>query len=120
MKESAIPTIVCVLKPKTRSIYNALEPAGDEVDLVGWTPITLTSIMRTSKSLCSLGYDLEKSDTNVANLTSVIGIGPVVICINKWDIENLKAGLVKAMELAKKKEKEEKVMILVDNYRLSR
>ena len=115
-----MPTIVCVLKPKTRTIYNPVAPSGDEVDLEGWTLITLTSIMRSSKSLCSLGYRLETSKTVGANLNSVIGIDPVVICINKWDIEHLRTGLEKAMELAKKKEKEDKIIILVDDELLFR
>ena len=113
-----MPTIVCVLKPKTRGIYTAFQPAGDEVDLVGWKLITLTSIMRTSKSICSLGYDLERSGT-VAN-SNVVGIAPVVICINKWDIQHLKSGLEKAFYLAKAKEKEDKLVLLVDQNDLIR
>ena len=118
-----MPTIVCVLKPKTRSIYRPVTPAGDEVDLEGWTLITLTSIMRSSKSLSSLGYNLETSNTVVANVNcvnSVVGIDPVVICINKWDVKHLRTGLEKAMELAKKKEKEDKIIILVDHLFLLR
>ena len=116
LKESTVPTIVCVLKPKTRVIYNNLEQVGDEVDLDGWTPITLTSIMRSSKSLCSLGYRLEKSGTAV---NSVVGMDPVIICINTWDTENMKTGLARAMELVKK-ENEQKVILLVDRHELFR
>ena len=118
LKESSVPTIVCVLKPKTSIIYNALEPAGDEVDLEGWKLITLTSIMRTTNALCSLGYRLERSST-VAN-SNVVGINPTVICINHWDIQQLMIGLEKAFHLAGAKQKEDKLVLLVDNHVLFR
>ena len=119
LKESSVPTIVCVLKPKTSIIYNALEPAGDEVDLEGWKLITLTSIMRSSKALSSLGYDLERSGT-VANTNNIVGINPTVICINHWDIQQLMIGLEKAFHLAGAKQKEDKLVLLVDNHVLFR
>ena len=111
-----MPTIVCVLKPRTRAIRTALQQVGAELDLAGWNPITLTSIMRTAKSLCSLGYNLEKSDTAV---NSVIGMDPVVICINTWDIGDLEIGLAKAMELAAKR-KEKQILLIVDDPQLFR
>ena len=119
LKESSVPTIVCVLKPKTKIIYDALEPAGDEVDLEGWKLITLTSIMRSSKALSSLGYDLEESST-VANTNNIVGIYPTVICINEWNIENIQTGLQKAFHLAGAKQKEDKLVLLVDKHVLLR
>ena len=119
LKESSVPTIVCVLKPKTVVVNNLLKQAGDEVDLEGWKLITLTSIMRSSKALSSLGYDLERSST-VANTNNIVGINPTAICINEWNIENIQTGLQKAFHLAGAKQKEDKLVLLVDKHVLFR
>ena len=118
LRESKVPTIVCVLKPKTNIIYAPLQPAGDEVDLEGWKLITLTSIMRSTHALSSLGYNLERSGT-VAN-SNIIGINPTVICINEWNIENIQTGLQKAFHLAGAKQKEDKLVLLIDTHVLFR
>ena len=89
---------------------NPLQLIDNEEDLNGWTKITLTSIMRSSKGISDIAYDVKQSQVGVYS-NSVIGVEPVFIMVNEWNIAELCIGLTKAIEMVNKKS-EKKFIIL--------
>ena len=97
---------------------NPLQLIDNEEDLNGWTKITLTSIMRSSKGISDIAYDVKQSQVGVYS-NSVIGVEPVFIMVNEWNIAELCIGLTKAIEMVNKMS-EKKFIILTDNFSLHR
>ena len=63
--------------------------------------------------LSDIAYDIKQSQVGVYS-NSVIGVEPVFIMVNEWNIAELRIGLTKAIEMVNKKS-EKKFIILTDN-----
>ena len=74
--------------------------------------------MRSSKGISDIAYDTKQSQVGVYT-NSVIGIEPVFIIVNEWNIAELRTGLSKAIEMVNKKG-ENKFLILTDIFSLQR
>ena len=92
--KSSVPSIVLARQPSYELPQN----------LEGWAVANLPTIMRNTQSITNTAFsDYKKS--------SVLGINPVGIMLANMQDDNLKLGLVKALELIAS-EKEKKFVIL--------
>ena len=96
--QSSVPSIVVARQPTYELPQN----------LKGWAVANLTTIMRNTQSITTTAFnDYKKS--------SVLGINPVGIILANMQEDDLKLGLVKALELVESKKEQKFVILTCEN-----